>query len=74
MRAVRKEDASATSPVIAGTTAPPTIATQMMPLPSAARGPRSSVPYAGMPEAAVDRIKAGEIAMEIDWVRVHRMD
>jgi beta-glucanase (GH16 family) len=28
-------------------------------------------PYNGLPGETVDRIKAGDITMEIDWVRVH---
>lgn len=28
-------------------------------------------PYVGMPEVTADRIRAGEIAMEVDWVRVY---
>lgn len=28
-------------------------------------------PYVGMPEATAERIRAGEIAMEVDWVRVY---
>ena len=28
-------------------------------------------PYVGMPEETADRIRAGEIAMEVDWVRVY---
>ena len=28
-------------------------------------------PYEGLPAATVDRIKAGEVAMEVDWVRVY---
>lgn len=27
-------------------------------------------PYSGVPQSTVDRIKAGELAMEVDWVRV----
>lgn len=29
-------------------------------------------PYNGLPAETVERIKAGEIMMEVDWVRVHR--
>ncbi|ANY20210.1 Beta-glucanase precursor [Tsuneonella dongtanensis] len=29
-------------------------------------------PYQGLPQATVDRIKRGELAMEVDWVRVWR--
>jgi hypothetical protein len=29
------------------------------------------VPYNGLPAETVERIKRGEVAMEIDWVRVH---
>ncbi|MGB3796171.1 MAG: glycoside hydrolase family 16 protein [Alteraurantiacibacter sp.] len=28
-------------------------------------------PYKGMPQSTADRIKAGELAMEVDWVRVY---
>ena len=28
-------------------------------------------PYNGLPAETVERIKAGEIRMEVDWVRVH---
>jgi beta-glucanase (GH16 family) len=28
-------------------------------------------PYVGMPQATADRIAAGEISMEVDWVRVY---
>lgn len=28
-------------------------------------------PYSGVPQSTVDRIKAGELAMEVDWVRVY---
>jgi hypothetical protein len=31
-------------------------------------------PYNGLPAATVERIKKGEIGMEIDWVRVHSAD
>ena len=33
-----------------------------------------SEPYKGLPAATVERIKAGELAMEVDWVRVYRSD
>ena len=29
-------------------------------------------PYTGLPQETVDRIKRGEIAMEVDWVRVYQ--
>jgi beta-glucanase (GH16 family) len=29
-------------------------------------------PYTGVPQATVDRIKRGELAMEVDWVRVYQ--
>ena len=28
-------------------------------------------PYQGMPTATVEKIKRGEVAMWVDWVRVH---
>ena len=28
-------------------------------------------PYVGMPQETADRIKAGEVAMLVDWVRVY---
>jgi beta-glucosidase len=28
-------------------------------------------PYFGIPAATVERIKRGEVAMEVDWVRVY---
>ena len=28
-------------------------------------------PYQGMPEATVEKIKRGEVAMLVDWVRVY---
>jgi beta-glucanase (GH16 family) len=31
-------------------------------------------PYNGLPAATVERIKKGEIGMEIDWVRIHGAD
>lgn len=31
-------------------------------------------PYQGLPSETVQRIKADDIRMEIDWVRVHRLD
>ena len=31
-------------------------------------------PYNGLPAETVERIKAGEITMEVDWVRVHAAD
>lgn len=31
-------------------------------------------PYNGLPADTVERIKSGDIAMEVDWVRVHRAD
>ncbi|PSJ37352.1 glycoside hydrolase family 16 protein [Allosphingosinicella deserti] len=31
-------------------------------------------PYEGLPAETVDRIKADDIAMEVDWVRVYRKD
>ena len=31
-------------------------------------------PYYGLPAGTVDRIKRGEIGMEVDWVRIHSAD
>jgi beta-glucanase (GH16 family) len=31
-----------------------------------------AAPYKGLPQASVDRIKRGDIAMEVDWVRVYQ--
>ncbi|APE28037.1 glycoside hydrolase family 16 protein [Aurantiacibacter gangjinensis] len=31
-------------------------------------------PYVGMPEETAERIRAGELAMEVDWVRVYGVD
>ncbi|HEY0028140.1 MAG TPA: glycoside hydrolase family 16 protein [Allosphingosinicella sp.] len=31
-----------------------------------------AAPYKGLPQGTVDRIKHGEIAMEVDWVRVYQ--
>jgi beta-glucosidase len=31
-------------------------------------------PYSGLPAETVERVKAGEVTMEVDWVRVHAID